>query len=97
MSQPRLTEEVSKVYSPTDSYFASCTRYLGRKKILQGATPLLMASLHAGCIPIILIDNLVLPFSEVLDWKRFSIRFYEHDSELIYDHVMSQVTKESNF
>merc|ERR1712223_1121143 len=53
----------------------------------------LMASLHAGCIAIILIDNLVLPFSEVLDWKRFSIRFYEHDSELIYNHVMTQISQ----
>ena len=64
---------------------------VAREKYGKLSTPLLMATLHAGCIPIIVIDNLVLPFSEVLDWKRFSIRFYEHDSELIYDHVMSKV------
>lgn len=64
---------------------------VAREKYGKLSTPLLMATLHAGCIPIIVIDNLVLPFSEVLDWKRFSIRFYEHDSELIYDHVTSKV------
>ena len=64
---------------------------VAREKYGKLSTPLLMASLHAGCIPVIVIDNLVLPFSEVLDWKRFSIRFYEHDYELIYDQVMSKV------
>ena len=68
---------------------------VAREKYGKLSTPLLMATLHAGCIPIIVIDNLVLPFSEVLDWKRFSIRFYEHDSELIYDHVTSKVNNSS--
>jgi len=67
---------------------------VAREKYGKLSTPLLMATLHAGCIPIIVIDNLVLPFSEVLDWKRFSIRFYEHDSELIYDHVTSKVSQQ---
>lgn len=26
--------------------------------------------LQAGCVPIILADSYILPFSEVLDWKR---------------------------
>ena len=28
-------------------------------------------ALMAGCIPVIVADGYVLPFSEVLDWKRY--------------------------
>lgn len=27
--------------------------------------------LQAGCVPVILADSYILPFSEVLDWKRY--------------------------
>lgn len=27
--------------------------------------------LQAGCVPVLLADSYILPFSEVLDWKRF--------------------------
>ncbi len=39
----------------------------------------LMDAMHFGCIPVIAVDSLVLPFSEVLDWKRFSVRIFEHE------------------
>lgn len=39
----------------------------------------LMESLHWGCIPAVVADSHVLPFSEVLDWTRFSLRFYRRD------------------
>ena len=42
-------------------------------------------ALHHGCIPVILLDSIVLPFSEVIDWKRFSIRMYEIDLSTIHD------------
>ncbi len=50
-------------------------------------TSALMEAMHAGCIPVIVIDSLVLPFSDVVDWKRFSIRFYEHDVSRVLDHL----------
>ncbi|TRY72016.1 hypothetical protein TCAL_09607 [Tigriopus californicus] len=39
----------------------------------------LMDAMHLGCIPVVVVDSLVLPFSEVLDWKRFSIRLFERN------------------
>ena len=38
-----------------------------------------MDAMHSGCVPVIAVDGLVLPFSEVLDWKRFSVRIFEHE------------------
>ena len=67
--------------------------FIGREKHGRLTTPMLMAALHAGCVPIIAIDSLVLPFSETVDWKRFSIRFYEHDAHKISD-FLSQMSEE---
>ncbi|XP_052872324.1 exostosin-2 [Anopheles cruzii] len=39
--------------------------------------PTLMEAMAAGCIPVIVADNLVLPFSNILDWELLSIRVYE--------------------
>ena len=65
--------------------------FIGKEKHGRLTTPMLMAAMHAGCVPIIAIDSLVLPFSETIDWKRFSIRFYEHDAHKIGE-FLSQVS-----
>ena len=42
--------------------------------VLRGARlgqAVLSEVLRAGCVPVIIADSYVLPFSEVLDWKRW--------------------------
>ncbi|XP_053678968.1 exostosin-2 [Anopheles nili] len=39
--------------------------------------PTLLEAMAAGCIPIVMADNYVLPFSDILDWDLLAIRIYE--------------------
>ncbi|ETN63850.1 exostosin-2 [Anopheles darlingi] len=41
------------------------------------AQPVLLEAMATGCIPVIVADNLVLPFSNILDWELLSVRVYE--------------------
>lgn len=42
--------------------------------VLRGARlgqAVLSDVLQAGCVPVVIADSYILPFSEVLDWKRW--------------------------
>ncbi|XP_069687765.1 exostosin-2 [Periplaneta americana] len=50
--------------------------------VIRGARlgqPTLLESLAAGCIPVVCADSLVMPFQDVLDWKRAAIFVSEDD------------------
>lgn len=60
-------------------------------QILQGASyclvirgarlaqPILLDAMAAGCVPVIVADSLVMPFQEVLDWKRAAVFIAEEE------------------
>ncbi|ESO89598.1 hypothetical protein LOTGIDRAFT_124977 [Lottia gigantea] len=50
--------------------------------VLRGARlaqPALYDAMKAGCIPVIIADGYVLPFSDVLDWPRAAVQVREDD------------------
>nr|CAG4635959.1 EOG090X01LY [Eubosmina coregoni] len=46
---------------------------------LRLGQPTLMDALAAGCIPVIISDAYVLPYADVIDWKRVVLHIYEED------------------
>lgn len=55
--------------------------------VLRGARlgqAVLSDVLQAGCVPVVIADSYILPFSEVLDWKRASVVIPEEKMSDVY-------------
>uniref|UniRef100_A0A182MRP2 Exostosin-2 n=1 Tax=Anopheles culicifacies TaxID=139723 RepID=A0A182MRP2_9DIPT len=39
--------------------------------------PILLEAMAAGCIPVVMADNYVLPFADLLDWELLAVRLHE--------------------
>ena len=44
----------------------------------------------AGCVPLVLNDGIVLPFEEVLDWRKFSVKVLEADVSKL-DKILDEI------
>ena len=44
-------------------------------------------------MPVMVVDGYVLPFSEVLDWSRASIRVHSHDVHRLFD-IIEKISDE---
>ncbi|KAF4523090.1 hypothetical protein B566_EDAN003102 [Ephemera danica] len=58
--------------------------------------PTLLESLAAGCIPVILADTLVMPFSEVIDWRRAAIFVQESDLSTVLSRLRAVSNERRN-
>lgn len=51
--------------------------------------PTLMESLASGCVPVIVSDSYILPYSEVIDWRRAVLQIYEDDLDQMMELLRS--------
>ncbi|XP_049955554.1 exostosin-2 [Schistocerca serialis cubense] len=64
--------------------------------VIRGARlgqPTLLEAMAAGCVPVICADSLVMPFSDVLDWKRAAVIITEADLGRLTE-ILSSVSDE---
>nr|CAG4641480.1 EOG090X01LY [Eurycercus lamellatus] len=55
--------------------------------------PTLLDALSTGCIPVVVSDSYVLPFVDIIDWKRAALQIYEDDLPKMMD-VLRAVSSE---
>lgn len=51
-------------------------------------------AMRAGCVPVIVADGYVLPFSEVIDWQEAAVQVYEEDLPTVMQLLKKDVSQE---
>ncbi|CAH8316921.1 unnamed protein product [Eruca vesicaria subsp. sativa] len=84
----RNKEDDMKIYGPLPHNVARKMSYVQHMKSSKYClcpmgyevnSPRIVEAIYYECVPVIIADNFVLPFSEVLDWSAFSVVVPEKD------------------
>ncbi|KAJ7230586.1 exostosin family-domain-containing protein [Mycena pura] len=61
---------------------------------VAGWAPRIEDAIFAGCIPVMFDDTSHLPFWELLDWSKFSVRVFTHEVQYLEEILMSYSMQE---
>ncbi|XP_010542216.1 PREDICTED: probable glycosyltransferase At5g25310 [Tarenaya hassleriana] len=84
----RNRDEDMKIYGPLPRNVARKMTYVQHMKASKYClcpmgyevnSPRIVEAIYYECVPVVIADNFVLPFSEVLDWSEFSVVVPEKD------------------
>ncbi|KAJ6845477.1 putative glycosyltransferase [Iris pallida] len=79
---PRVSRKMSYIEHMKSSKFCICP--MG----YEVNSPRIVEAIYYECVPVIIADNFVLPFDDVLDWSRFSVVVAEKDIPNLKDILM---------
>ncbi|XP_074268640.1 putative glycosyltransferase At3g07620 [Silene latifolia] len=68
----QIYEELPKELSYRD--MMSKARYCICPSGFEVASPRVVEAIYTGCVPVLISQNYILPYSDVLDWDEFSVR-----------------------
>jgi hypothetical protein len=91
------TDPLMKIYEVLPASIATNISYAQHMRLskfcicpkgFEVNSPRIVESILNGCIPVIIADNFVLPFADVLDWNKFSITVAEKSIPDLKDILM---------
>ncbi|PHT92766.1 hypothetical protein T459_00648 [Capsicum annuum] len=91
-------DEDMKIYGPLPTRVSRIMSYAEHMKSskyclcpmgFEVNSPRIVESIYYECVPVIIADNLALPFDEVLDWSAFSLTVAEKDIPKLKEILLS--------